>query len=50
MTLSAITKNREWNTKIVSASQGKMANEILEECDIEIDKGYIKEVIYRCGR
>lgn len=31
MTLSAITKNREWNTKIVSASQGKMANEILEE-------------------
>ncbi len=31
MTLSAITKNREWNTKIVSTSQGKMANEILEE-------------------
>lgn len=31
MTLSAITKNREWNTKIVSASQGKMAKEILEE-------------------
>lgn len=37
MTLSAITKNREWNTKIVSASQGKMAKEILEECDNRVN-------------
>lgn len=31
MTLNAITKNREWNTKIVSTEHGEMAQEILEE-------------------
>ena len=31
MTLSAITKNREWNTKIVSTDQGQVAKDILEE-------------------
>lgn len=29
MTLSALTKNHEWNTKIVSTEQGEYANEIL---------------------
>ena len=31
MTLSAITKNREWNTKIVSTQHGQMAKDILRE-------------------
>jgi len=31
LTLSAITKNREWNTKIVSTEQGQVAQEILCE-------------------
>ena len=30
MTSSAITKNREWNTKIVSTEQGEVAQEILK--------------------
>ncbi|BBF43155.1 DNA/RNA helicase of DEAD/DEAH box family [Lachnospiraceae bacterium KM106-2] len=31
MTLSALTKNKEWNTKIVSTKQGEYAKEILNE-------------------
>lgn len=31
MTLSALTKNKEWNTKIISTGQGEYTNEILEE-------------------
>lgn len=31
MTLSALTKNREWNTKIISTEQGEYASEVLEE-------------------
>lgn len=31
MTLNALTKNREWNTKIVSTGQGEYAIEIVEE-------------------
>jgi len=31
MTLSAVTKNREWNTKIVSTEQGELAQDILHE-------------------
>ena len=31
MTLNALTKNREWNTKIVSTDQGEYAIEIVEE-------------------
>ncbi len=31
MTKSALTTNREWNTKIVSTEQGEMAQEILSE-------------------
>lgn len=31
MTLSALTKNKEWNTKIISTEQGEYANEILDE-------------------
>lgn len=31
MTLSATTKNREWNTKIVSTKEGEIAQSILEE-------------------
>ena len=31
MTLNAITKNREWNTKIVSTDQGEAAKEVLTE-------------------
>ena len=31
MTLSALTRNREWNTKIVSTEQGEYAKEIITE-------------------
>ncbi|ROR31610.1 superfamily II DNA or RNA helicase [Mobilisporobacter senegalensis] len=31
LTLSAITKNREWNTKIVSAEEGQVTQDILRE-------------------
>lgn len=31
MTLSAVTKNREWNTKFVSAEDGELAREVLRE-------------------
>lgn len=31
MTLSAVTKNREWNTKFVSTENGEMAQEVLSE-------------------
>lgn len=33
MTLSAITKNKEWNTKIVSTEQGELTQEVLQEFD-----------------
>lgn len=33
MTKSALTTNREWNTKIVSTGQGEMTREILKEFD-----------------
>lgn len=31
MTMGALTKNKEWNTKIISTEQGEYANRILEE-------------------
>lgn len=31
MTSAALTSNREWNTKVVSTEQGKVAREIIEE-------------------
>lgn len=31
MTLTALTRNREWNTKIISTDQGKVASDILSE-------------------
>lgn len=31
MTLSAVTRNREWNTRIVSTEQGEIVQDILEE-------------------
>lgn len=33
MTLSAITRNKEWNTKIVSTEQGELTQEVLQEFD-----------------
>ncbi len=33
MTMSAVTKNKEWNTKFVSTQNGEMAQEILSEFD-----------------
>ena len=33
MTLSAITKNKEWNTKIVSTEQGDLTQAVLQEFD-----------------
>lgn len=33
MTLSAITRNKEWNTKIVSTEQEEMTQAILQEFD-----------------
>lgn len=44
MTLSALTKNREWNTKIVSTEQGEYAEEILNEFEqLWNDKKYALE-------
>lgn len=34
MTISAITTNREWNTKIVSTQDGQVAKDILDEFKI----------------
>lgn len=31
ITLDALTKNKEWNTKIISANEGEYANEIIKE-------------------
>ena len=31
MTMSALTKNKEWNTKLVSTDQGEFAKEVLKE-------------------
>lgn len=31
MTLNALTRNREWNTKIVSTQQGELVKDVLEE-------------------
>ncbi|MDD5791010.1 MAG: DUF3427 domain-containing protein [Erysipelotrichaceae bacterium] len=31
LTLGAITRNKEWNTKIISTSRGEIANEVLNE-------------------
>lgn len=33
MTLSAITRNKEWNTKIVSTEQGELTQAVLQEFD-----------------
>lgn len=33
MTLSAVTKNKEWNTRIVSTEQGEIARAVLQEFD-----------------
>ncbi len=33
MTLSALTKNREWNTRLISTKQGEFAGQIIEEYD-----------------
>lgn len=33
MTLKALTKNKEWNTKIISTTQGEYAAQIVEEFD-----------------
>lgn len=33
MTLNALTRNREWNTKIVSTEQGEVAQQVLSEFD-----------------
>lgn len=33
MTLNAVTRNREWNTKIVSSEQGELAQQVLGEFD-----------------
>lgn len=43
MTLSALTKNREWNTRIVSTEQGEYAQELVDEftdlwsCEYSLD-------------
>ncbi len=33
MTLSALTQNKEWNTKIISTEQGEYASQLLDEFD-----------------
>ena len=43
MTMSALTKNKEWNTKIVSTSQGEYATEIIQEFEQIWDSKYSKE-------
>lgn len=43
MTLSALTTNREWNTKIVSTDQGEYAAEIVDEFENLWDSEYTLE-------
>lgn len=43
MTMSALTTNREWNTRIVSAAQGEYTNEILNEFKQLWDSDYAVE-------
>lgn len=43
MTLSALTTNREWNTKIVSTDQGEYAAEIVDEFENLWDSEYALE-------
>ena len=31
MTASALTKNKEWNTKFISTNQGELAKQVVEE-------------------
>lgn len=42
MTLSAITRNHEWNTKIVSTKEGEIAQSILEEFNELWNDGHSK--------
>lgn len=42
MTLSAITRNYEWNTKIVSTKEGEIAQSILEEFNELWNDGHSK--------
>ena len=34
LTLDALTKNKEWNTKVISTSHGEFANNIIDEFNI----------------
>lgn len=43
MTLAALTKNHEWNTRIVSSENGEMAKQILREFDEIWNSEYTKE-------
>lgn len=42
MTLSALTKNKEWNTRIVSTNQGEYAREIVDEFESLWNSGFSK--------
>lgn len=42
MTLSALTRNKEWNTRIVSTSQGEYAREIVDEFETLWNSGFSK--------
>ena len=50
MTSTALTSNREWNTKIISTTEGELAREIVEEfrqlwnseCTLDFDEFYEK--------
>lgn len=46
LTLSALTKNKEWNTKVISTAQGEFTNDIVEEFktlwDSEASKNYLE--------
>lgn len=42
ITLGALTKNKEWNTKIISTNQGEYANQVVEEFETLWNSSYTK--------
>lgn len=42
ITLGALTKNKEWNTKIISTDQGEYANQVVEEFNTLWNSSYAK--------
>lgn len=43
MTLSALTKNKEWNTKLISTEQGELAQDVIDEFNALWESEYSKD-------